>query len=135
MALAAWDPKYATGNLAVDGQHRKLFEMVNSLHDALLAGHGKEQMGPTLKGLATYTVEHFKTEEGLMTSLMYPGYPEHKKKHDALLAQVGQLVKDFDEGKLTLPLTLARFLSDWITHHIEDEDKKMAQWLRSRGSN
>jgi hemerythrin len=134
MALATWDPKYATGNLAVDGQHRKLFEMVNSLHDSLLAGHGKEKMGPTLKGLATYTVEHFKTEEGLMTAQAYPGFPEHKRKHDELLGQVSQLVKDFDEGKLTLPLTLARFLSDWIRHHIEDEDQKMTQWLRARGA-
>ena len=41
--------------------------------------------------------------------------------------------EDFDAGRLTRPLTLARFLSDWIRHHIDDEDQKMAQWIRSKG--
>lgn len=131
MALAVWDNKYATGNLVVDGQHKKLFEMVNDLHDALLAGKGRDMMGVTLKGLASYTKEHFSTEERLMTQKAYPGFPDHKRKHEDLLGQVGQLVTDFDAGKLTLPLTLARFLSDWIRHHIDEEDQKMAQWLKA----
>ncbi|MBK8803443.1 MAG: hemerythrin family protein [Fibrobacteres bacterium] len=131
MSLAAWDPKYATGNLAIDGQHKKLFQMVNELHDSLLAGAGREKMGPTLKGLATYTVEHFRTEEGFMTQKGYPGYPEHKRKHEELLVQVTQLITDFDAGKLTLPLTLARFLADWIRHHIDEEDQKLAKWIKS----
>lgn len=132
MAISEWDEKYATGNLPIDGQHKRLFELVNGLHEALLAGHGKEQMGPTLRGLASYTVDHFSTEERLMTQLVYPGFLDHKRKHEELLAKVTQLMTDFDAGKLTLPLTLARFLADWITHHIQEEDMKMTAWLRSR---
>lgn len=131
MALATWDPKYATGNLAVDAQHRKLFEMVNALHDALLAGQGKEQLGPTLKSLAKYTIDHFATEERLMTEKVYPGIQEHKRKHEELASQVGKLVDDFTSSKLTLPLTLGRFLADWIRHHIDEEDKKMIDWIKS----
>jgi hemerythrin len=132
MVLAQWDEKYATGNPDVDAQHKQLFGMVNGLHEALVAGHGKDKMGPTLKGVAAYTVEHFRTEELLMLESGYPGFPEHKRKHEQLLGQVGQLAADFDAGKLTLPLTLARFLADWITHHIEEEDQKMAAWLKAR---
>jgi hemerythrin-like metal-binding protein len=134
MAIATWDDRFATGNLAIDGQHRKLFEMVNGLHDALLAGHGREQMGPTLKALAAYTHDHFLTEERMMTQLSYPGLPEHKRKHDELEDKVVRLVADHETGKLTLPLTLARFLAEWVAHHIEEEDIKLARWMQARSA-
>ncbi len=133
MTLVTWEPRLATGYIIVDKQHRNLFDLVNRLHEALLAGKGREEMGPTLMSLAAYTIEHFRMEEGLMTNHKYPGYTDHKRKHDDLVGQVNQLTQDFDAGRLTLPLTLARFLSDWIRHHIDDEDQKMANWIRSKG--
>jgi len=132
MPLAIWKPEYATGNGAIDQQHQRLFEMVNGLHEGIVNGSGKEIMGPTLKKLAAYTLEHFRTEEGFMTSKKYPGYDVHHKKHDDLVKQVQELIASYDAGKMVLPLTLSRFLADWITHHIAEEDKALAAWLRTK---
>jgi len=132
MALIEWNAKFETGYSAVDAQHRHLFSLVNDLHDALMAGHGKEKMGATLEALASYTVEHFRTEEALMVQMAYPGAPDHKRKHEELAGQVRQLLVDHGAGKLTLPLTLARFLADWLGHHIEEEDMKLIAWVRAR---
>ena len=132
MALAEWNEKYETGFLAVDTQHKHLFGLVNDLHEALMAGHGKEKMGVTLKALASYTVEHLRTEEALMAQVAYPGTPEHQRKHENLVSQVNQLTADFAAGRLTLPLTLARFLSDWLSHHIQEEDMKLVGWVRAK---
>lgn len=132
MALVEWAAKYETGYLAIDTQHKHLFSLVNDLHDALMAGQGKSRMGVTLKALATYTAAHFLTEETLMTQLLYPGMPEHKRKHEELAGQVRRLVADFEAGRLTLPLTLARFLADWLAHHIEEEDLRLIEWVKAK---
>lgn len=132
MPLAIWKSEYLTGNAAVDTQHKRLFEMVNELHEGIVKGSGKELMGPLLKRLAKYTVEHFQTEEGLMVSRNYPGLATHKKRHDDLVKQVTELIEQFDDGKLVLPITLSRFLADWIAHHILEEDKALIEWLRSK---
>jgi hemerythrin len=132
MAMAEWNSVYETGNAAVDTQHKKLFEMVNELHEGIVKGSAREIMAPMLKRLAKYTVEHFQTEEGLMTARGYPALSRHKMRHDELVRQVTDLIQQFDSGKLVLPLTLSRFLSDWITHHIKEEDKAMIDWLRAR---
>ena len=132
MALALWDGRYETGHLAIDTQHRHLFSLVNDLHEALMAGRGKQAMGDTLRALASYTAEHFRCEEALMLQMEFPGTSDHQRKHAQLVSQVRQLMADHDAGKLTLPLTLARFLSDWLGHHIEEEDMKLIEWVRTK---
>jgi hemerythrin len=131
MAFAEWEERYETGNAAIDDQHRHLFELVNDLHDALMAGTAKEKMGATLGSLASYTVEHFRGEERMMVDIAFPGLPEHRRKHEELASQVRRLVADHEAGRLTLPLTLARFLVDWLRHHIEEEDMRMIAWSRA----
>jgi len=131
MEFARWEERYETGNVGVDDQHRRLFGLLNDLHDALMAGEAKERMGATLGSLASYTVEHFRAEERLMAEIAYPGLPEHRRRHEELASQVGQLVADHASGRLTLPLTLARFLVDWLRHHIEEEDMRMVAWSRT----
>ena len=130
MPIAVWSDSYLTGDPTVDNQHKQLFKLVNELHGAILGGHSQEVQGPTLKTLARYTVDHFGTEEGFMRSKGYPGLPEHQRKHEALVSRVSDLVAKFDKGELILPLTLSRFLSDWISHHIREEDIEMIQWLQ-----
>jgi len=133
MAIAIWDDAYLTGDAAVDLQHRNLFKMVNELHDAVVAGKGKEVLKPTLGKLAAYTIEHFGVEERLMQRAGYPGYPGHKAKHDALTTQAKTLIANYDSGKAVLTITLSQFLADWIRHHINEEDKGMIMWMRGRG--
>jgi hemerythrin len=132
MPIAIWMPKYLTGNAAVDRQHQRLFELVNDLHHGIIAGQGRETMGPTLKALAAYTLEHFATEEGFMRSARYEHYARHKAKHDQLAAQVKDLMAQYESGSLSLPGTLSRFLADWLTHHIKEEDMEMISWLREK---
>ena len=130
MELVSWDLKYQTGNITVDNQHKELFRMVNSLHQAIVEGHGKDAMGPTLDKLGKYVVEHFQTEEKLMTAKMYPGYPVHKTIHEDLTKKAVDLIEKYHAGKLALSITVSQFLADWVKHHIQDEDIKMIKWVK-----
>ncbi len=132
MTFALWSPDYETGHDEVDRQHRRLFEMVNELHEAMAKGHGREALEPVMKALAAYTLEHFATEEALMRSVGYPHLERHRDKHEALARQVEELLLRFSKGFLTIPSTLSRFLADWLKHHIREEDMAFITWMRER---
>lgn len=133
MTFVKWDSRFAVGVATIDAQHRTLFDHVNALHDAMQAGHGKDEIGKTLAFLARYTVEHFHTEEELMRRTSYPGYLSHKAIHDDLTQQVKDLQAKLDRGSQMLSLSVMHFLRDWLSHHISEEDKKLAQHLNGAG--
>ncbi|HWQ09522.1 MAG TPA: bacteriohemerythrin [Holophaga sp.] len=130
MPIATWTSELETGHPMVDHQHQTLFGMINDLHHAIIGGHGPEQVGPVLKSLTRYTVQHFQTEESLMRTYAYPDFTEHKKAHDALVEKVETLVQRFDAGDTVMPSELSRFLADWLNHHIKSKDKLMIDWLK-----
>jgi len=132
--IAVWNDKYRTGNATVDSQHQRLFAMVNDLHTAIVTGKAKEFQAKALGDLAKYCVEHFATEEKLMTSQNYPHYPEHKRKHDELTTKATDLINGYQTGKLVLPVTLSQFLADWLRHHIGEEDQKLIGWMRDQAA-
>jgi len=131
MSLVNWSSKYVTGHMEVDNQHQELFRMVNTLHDAILTGKGKEVMVKTLDGLAAYVVKHFKMEEALMLKVSYPAYAHHKAIHDKLTKDAVDIINGYKSGKMVLTITLSQFLNDWITKHIEVEDIKMINFVKS----
>jgi hemerythrin-like metal-binding protein len=125
MPLIAWNDSYKTGDATVDGQHQELFRMVNTLHDAIISGKGKEVVQPTLDGLAKYVGTHFGHEEKLMQAKDYPGFAVHKAKHEDLTKQALKIIEDYRTGKTQLTISLSRFLADWLRTHIDIEDKAM----------
>ena len=133
MAFIKWNSKFAVGVAIIDTQHQALFDQVNTLFDAMQAGHGKDEIGKTLAFLARYTVEHFKTEEDLMQKSAYPGHKDHKAIHDDLTQKVVDLQGKLDKGSQMLSLPVMHFLRDWLTHHISEEDKKLAAHLNQAG--
>jgi hemerythrin len=132
MSFALWSSSYETGHPDVDRQHKHLFAMINELHAAMGHGRGREALGPVLTGLVAYTVEHFAAEETLMRASSYPDIERHMEKHEALARQVSELALRFSKGYLTIPSTLAQFLSTWLKHHIREEDMALIRWVNNR---
>lgn len=134
MGIAKFTDDFRTGDAKVDTQHEALFEMVNTLHDAIMQKRAKEAVMPTLEKLAQYTVEHFATEEKLMQAVGYPDYAAHKKAHEGLLAKATEIIEGYKSGKITLPMTLSRFLADWLRQHIKGTDKQMIKWVKQNSN-
>lgn len=132
MSIAIWSDKFKTGHPVVDRQHQELFQMVNSLHDAIVAGKGKDVLQPTLEKLAKYTIQHFGTEEALMLQASYPNLIPHRQKHHQLADKAKEIIEGYKSGKIVLSITLSQFLSDWLSHHINEDDKALIDFLNKR---
>lgn len=128
--IAQWRPEYETGNNIIDEQHKSLFSTINALNSAMLEGQGEALLEKTLDSLKDYTIVHFDTEEKFMLDHKYPDYTEHKQKHEALKAKVLSFEKKNYDDLSKLTNAVSHFLTDWLIHHIKDEDKKMILFCR-----
>lgn len=133
MEIFTWDKKYLVNIKEIDVQHKNLVDLINKLNEAMYEGQGCEMLETVLKELVEYTKTHFANEEGLMNTYGYPEYLEHKKKHKELTAQVIDLQKQFEGGRIMITLQVMNFLKDWLSNHILNTDKQYGPFLNSKG--
>jgi len=133
MALITWSDTLSVKVKQFDDQHKKLVDMVNQLFDAMKTGKGSQVMGDILKQLIAYTQTHFAAEERLLKQYAYPDFEAHKKEHNTLVMQVLDLQKQFQEGKPVLTQNIMTFLRDWLSRHIQGDDKKYGVFLNGKG--
>jgi hemerythrin len=99
----------------------------------MLSGNNKSAAGPLLDRLVKYTHDHFAAEEALMTRGQYPKLDPHLAKHRDLTGQVEKFVGRYQRGELSLNVDLLMFLRDWLTTHIQKEDREYGPWLNRKG--
>jgi hemerythrin len=113
----------------IDAQHEALVDLVNQLHDSMMAGSDRDALDGILSELLQYTAEHFAYEEQLMLRHAYPGYEKHKADHTRLMDHVNDLARRFRAGDLLLSFAVMLDLKAWATVHIEKADKPLGVFL------
>lgn len=124
-----WTDDLKVGIQEVDEQHKVLVSLLNELHNAILEHHGKQACRDILNRLAEYTRTHFLLEESLMRVSHYGGFEIHKKQHEDLIAQVQALQEKLDSGTASITFELLHFLKQWLTHHINESDKRFGAFF------
>ena len=112
---------------------KKLIGMMAELNAKLKEGKAAEIADKTLKGMLEYAVTHLNSEEKLMQSNAYPEFDAHKKMHEDLKKQLGDLDAEVKKQPLVGTLKLSTFLFNWLTSHIQKEDKKYGAYLNAKG--
>jgi len=132
MALLTWDSSYSVKVAELDGQHQKLFSLINALYDAMRVGKGRAILGQIVTELGDYTQTHFQAEEALMEQANYPALDGHRAEHRRFIAQVSQYKKDLEAGTGNA-VAVAEFLKDWLTKHIRRLDQSYSARLNANG--
>ena len=128
----AWSKEYELGEELVDSQHKRLFELVDTIGRACAEGTDAEILNETLDFLLNYTVQHFVDEEALQLSCGYPDYQRHKKLHDEFEETVKEKVAEYRANGSTKELsdTVTKVIVRWLVNHILKEDKRIAQYIK-----
>ena len=132
MAQFSWTDDLCTGNALIDGDHRKLINMVNALLDSMARGQANDIISKVLNNLIIYTREHFGREEAEMQRVRYVASISHKSEHTKLIRQVAELKAALDAGQKINVLAVSSFLCDWLRNHILTVDKKLAAALKEQ---
>ena len=128
-----WTAQLALGIESIDQQHRKIVDMINELHAAMLGGRANLEVWGILIRLNDYTEQHFAYEEQLFSEHGYPGEAEHKADHDRLIGQLKVLEEKAQRGSLVIGRELFWFLNTWLREHILHSDRQYVELLRARG--
>ena len=69
----------------------------------------------------------------MMESAEYPALALHRIAHRKLTRQVEDYIARLEKGDITLGMHLLTFLSDWLTNHIQGDDRKFGPWMNEHG--
>lgn len=130
--LFPWEGRYELGIEEIDEQHKRMVGMINSLHEGMSKGRGREKVGGILIGLMDYSLVHFRTEEGLMERNGYPRLGEHRAEHTAFMDRVGELSERHDSGELFVSVELNDFMKAWLSSHILSSDREYVPFLKGK---
>lgn len=135
MARIEWNASFSVNNKEIDSQHKKLIEMYNNLHEALIQGTTEQTSNTkqeTLALLSEYVVFHFATEEQYMQSIHYPGFDEHLESHTTLTRQIQRIQRDIENKSVILSTSILKILRNWITEHICEKDQEYARFKNAQ---
>jgi len=127
-----WDAQLSVGIEEIDGQHRVLIDVANSLRDSVAAQRSRREVLALLEQLVDYTRIHFAIEEALMRVHAFPDYPTHRRGHDSLMGQIYAL----RHRALDRPCFDATLVSDvqrWVVGHIREADPDYHSHFAARG--
>jgi hemerythrin len=128
-----WKPEYSVSISKFDHQHKQLFSLAESLHDAMLAGREREVLARLLGDLITYTKLHFAAEENLLSHHHYPELEHHRFEHAQLMLKVANYQKRLDSGEVQFTIELMDFLQRWIVNHVLQTDTRYGSYLNKLG--
>jgi len=131
MSYITWNEKMLLHVPVIDDQHKKLVDMINRLHESLVAGEGNKSVKTVLSALVEYVILHFSEEERLMKKYDYPSYMKHKKLHDHYVGQLKEFIRKNKNNPPLLARELLLFLGEWARHHIGIEDVGIASYLKN----
>lgn len=122
-----------TGNAQIDNEHMSLINKINVLMDCCSKGEGITEIIPTLNFVLEYTKEHFMHEEMLQKKYNYSDYQNHKMKHEAFIKTIENLAQKVNaqNANILILAELNSHLGLWLVNHIKNEDKKIAQYIKS----
>lgn len=126
-----WTDDLTVGIDEIDSQHRSLFQQLEKLLDACVAGREREEVMTMLGFLDQYVVTHFATEEGLQQEYCYPGYEKHRTEHADFLHRLQFFKEELSNSAPSRDFVLRvnQTLIDWLTSHILTVDKAASEFL------
>lgn len=133
MPLVTWDQSYSVKVARCDEDHKKLFALINQLHEAMSMGKGAEVVKQIVQELLAYTKSHFSAEETLLEKAGYPALAGHRVLHQQFVKQVEDFQKDLAVTSVGKAVSVLSFLKDWLAKHIKQTDQKYSAHLNAHG--
>ena len=123
--------EFASVNIPVlDEQHKEIFELINALNKQFLKNEGWLGTYTVIERFQDLVALHFGVEENLMQIHRCPDLPMHIREH----REFSVLLQELLSSSLKKPVSsiAVAFIYDWWINHIEDFDKRYANWFASQ---
>ena len=129
MGHLVWTKDLETGIEVIDGQHERIVDYINKLHDARI-NHDKAGIADIIAATVDYTMSHFSFEEALIEDAGYEFIRPHKKVHELFIRRVSEFQQRFNEGE-DISEELHDLLARWLFNHIRNDDAAYVKAVKS----
>lgn len=129
-----WSSELEFGHPVIDGQHRELAALTNSLKSLFKEAVEPANLVSALTEYCRLLSDHFSLEHGLMEELPQEKYQSHiqshRQHHQAMILFVEQAIKDVTQGAETseivaeMPVVFAK-----LRHNIIFDDAELSTYL------
>ena len=127
-----WNDRFSVGNVSLDNDHKRLFQLFNDLSSAMRAGKTKGVIASILDSLIDYTAVHFKREEEMQAAGGFPDLAAHKKLHEKFVATALEVREKFKGAQTnTLAIETLAFVKQWLIDHIQKSDMAYAPYVKA----
>ena len=105
--------------------------MINRLHNAMTLGQSKTMITQLITDLKSYSMTHFKNEEGYLTKINHPSLSDQKLQHNLFINKIREFETELEKGNMTLAMKVMPFLNEWLLKHIMEKDKAYAKQIHT----
>lgn len=116
---------FEIGIKVIDQQHKELVDYINKLAKAIDEKQSNKSISALFIELHAYIKLHFKAEEDYFFTLNKNDGLLHELQHKHFIEYLDRIIaaREYE----TNALELLYYLTDWLIHHIQVEDKKFLQ--------
>ncbi|MFZ6046527.1 bacteriohemerythrin [Pseudomonas sp. CR3202] len=129
MVFLEWESDLDTGIDVIDGQHKRIVEMINALHAAQVE-QDKAAVARVIEEVVDYTLSHFAFEEALLEDAGYRFSRAHKKVHELFIRRVNVL-RTRHEAAEDVADELKGLLGRWLFNHIRNDDANYVEAVKA----
>jgi len=127
MSSLVWNEGMSVGIDVIDDDHEQILAIISRIIEAIDNNHAKSIIEELFDELERVTSSHFKREEDLMQATDYAGFEQHKKGHQAFIAQLPQLKEQLFNNSEKSAEEISQRLYDWVINHVVGSDLDFAQ--------
>ena len=130
-----WSDSYKIGIPSIDSQHKRLFQLIRELNEALDAGLRPANVEKLLAGLEQYKTRHFLLEEKYMKESNYPGLAVQQQAHAYFSNRFKELGEELSRTGITPGVikTIKEELTSWLKDHVTGLDLEFGKYYQEKG--
>ncbi len=132
--LAGFTKEYLIEIPELDEQHKQFFDLLSKISEIMpdlykpLDDDEVDEIVDVIGELREYALLHFRTEEGYMNEVAYPGLPAQRKEHNRFITDVIRMEAELMNGSSMPAIKIRNFMHDWYRDHIMTLDKPFSEF-------
>lgn len=134
MPLLRWLPEYSVNEAGLDNDHRKLFDILNTVYENIMNSKEVDYVLQFIDELSDYTRYHLSAEEQHMREIGFPEIDAHVAEHRDFTIKIEALRTQFNGNNLEVAQGLIVLLGDWLLRHVLKEDRKYSTLTKAIGA-
>jgi len=134
MPAWSWNNSFSVSDELMDEHHKKIFNIINDLHELLENDFDELRYISILNDLKEYSLYHFSAEENLLEKLNYPKLMIQKIQHEIFTDKLTAFINKYDLNQEIMSLKMMSFLKEWLIKHILELDMDYKSYLSNKKS-